>query len=141
MFVQDGKRRIQRIWGGYSPKIFDGNFLELFRDELEEKFNGAGIVADTHFEWGKNNFEHVDFFVPFKNPSSRNQDPDGVNISKLTKEQMSYNTAIHKLRARVEDTFGEIKSDFKALKTPWRESEDQLDCLVWIAAGIHNSRI
>ena len=47
------KEKDTKMWGGYSPKVFDGNFLELFWDFFEEDLKGAGIVADNHFEWGQ----------------------------------------------------------------------------------------
>jgi hypothetical protein len=53
MIIQDRKQKIRAVWSGYLPKIFDGNFLELFKDKFKTKFNRAGIINNTHFEWRK----------------------------------------------------------------------------------------
>ena len=29
MFVQDLRRRVRKVFGGYSPKVYDGDFLEI----------------------------------------------------------------------------------------------------------------
>jgi len=75
MFLQDGRGHFQRLWGGYSPKLFDGDFLDLKRRWLEEKLSGSGVVADNHFAWGKKNLKKVEFLTPFR-ISHKEQDSD-----------------------------------------------------------------
>ncbi len=35
MLLIDGKKRVQKWWGGYSPKVYDGNFLIINRSWFE----------------------------------------------------------------------------------------------------------
>lgn len=57
----------------------------------------------------------------------------------LTMKQCKYNAAVKGLRARVENTFGELKAKFEALRKPWGETDEQLDDLMFLAAGICNA--
>ena len=59
----------------------------------------------------------------------------------LTKAEESYNHTIHQVRARVETIVGHLNVKFKILTTPWRESNKQLDALVWMALAILNTEI
>ena len=47
LFLQDGKGRIRKMWGGYSPKVYDCHWLEIWKDWFEENLKGAGVIADT----------------------------------------------------------------------------------------------
>ena len=53
MAVFDGKGKIRKLWGGYSPKQHDGMFLKEHKQELSHDFEGGVIVADNHFSCGK----------------------------------------------------------------------------------------
>ena len=44
--------RVRKIWGGYSPKVYDSHLIEANRDWFEDKLKGAEVVADQHFCWG-----------------------------------------------------------------------------------------
>lgn len=138
MILRDGKGCVRKLWGGYSPKLFDGNFLELKRRWITKHLVGAAIVADTHFEWGKTHFKEVKFHVPWPQPAAGKRKKGEDVINKLTKEKETYNAAVKSVRARVEDTFGIVKQKFEALKSPWAEDDEQLDYLVQIAFGIYN---
>lgn len=151
MVLMDGVGRIRKMWGGYSPKVFDGHWLEMFRRFFEKKLKGSGVIADQHFEWGKNlkdlawyTAHHEPRFGRNNNAATQQEEADtddeGVDLQVLTKDQRSFNSALYKLRARVELPFGENKSIFQLLSTHWRESERQLDHMVWIAAGVYNSK-
>lgn len=147
MILRDGKGKVKKMWGGYSPKVYDGHFLELYRNWMEKRLKGAGVIADQHFEWGAKNLKEVKFFTAYheprfsrKKPLPANDDDDGVGLTVLTKKQESFNSTLYKLRARVELPFGEAKSIFGVLKRHWWESDNQLDHMVWIAAGLSNSR-
>jgi hypothetical protein len=62
--LRDGHGRIRKVWGGYSPKIYDGSLLELNREWFEENLANAGVIADQQFEWGKKNLKKVKFYTP-----------------------------------------------------------------------------
>ena len=138
MFLRDAKGKVRKLWGGYSPKFYDGNFVELFRRFFEVECAGAGIVGDTHFEWGRDNIHFAKFVVPYPQPSTGKRKRDGEGIAKLSKEKEEHNKAVRALRARVEDTFGTMEDMFLALKFPWAEEDSQMDCLVVTAAAIYN---
>lgn len=138
MFLRDGKGRIRKLWGGYSPKLYDGDFLDLHRRPLESELNGAKIIADTHFAVGKKMFENVTFVTPWPEPGTRKRKRDGEGLEKLSKEKRRDNKIIRAARSRVEDSFGIIKTTFRALNKPWAEEVEQLDNLVLLAVGCYN---
>jgi hypothetical protein len=49
------------MWGGYSPKVYDGEFLKMQCQFIEEELAGATVLTDNHFKWGKANFHSVKF--------------------------------------------------------------------------------
>ena len=51
--LSDAMRCVRRLWGGYSPKLFDGHFLKMNSDWLLWELSGGVVVADQHFNWGK----------------------------------------------------------------------------------------
>ena len=141
MVLMDGEGKVRSIWGGYSPKVYDGDFLELNKKWLEKKLEGATVVADTHFEWGSKHLEHVDFKTPIPQPRGRRKlTSDRVKIpKKLTHEQEKYNTHVYSAQSRVENPFGRMEAKVDALTKPWREGKTQLDYLVLLAAALINS--
>jgi hypothetical protein len=146
MIVRDGKGKIRKIWGGYSPKVHDGTWLELMKESLEESLSGAVVLADNHFSAGKKLFESVTFLTNYAEKKvskkrKRESEEDGEGLTTLTKQQKQFNSAHRKARARIETPFGYIKSKFESLEKPWSEKEEQLDCLVWTAVGIYNKSV
>jgi len=153
MIICDGRGKVVQMWGGYSPKVFDGEFISLQRQWLETHLKGAGVVADQHFEAGKN-VRGVKFFTKMrKNDSSdeseaSDSDSDSsVEISQdlrdlrlHTKKEKSYNKVLYKLRARVEIPFGEMRTIFEILNKHWRESKNALDEFMWVVVGVLNAR-
>lgn len=140
MFLQDGKSRIRKMWGGYSPKVHDGIWLELHKAWFEKRLKGARILGDNHFDWGTKHISDPIFLTPVKKPSKKRK-RDQEDIEVLTSQQKKWNRAVHAARARVETPFGIFQTLFGALKNPWPEDESQLECLVFIAAGVHNAKI
>ena len=53
MCAADGSGTIIKLWGLYSPKLKDGDFLKLKKEELQQDFGACTVVADGHFEWGR----------------------------------------------------------------------------------------
>jgi hypothetical protein len=137
MFLLDGRTRIRKLWGGYSPKLYDGRVLETKADWLRKHLEGAVVVGDEHFQWGKKHLTpEVTFHTPHRQPRKRKK---GAPKRQLTAAQNKYNTAIHQARARVEHPFAMMGQRFEALQGVWFESSDQLDHLVKLAVGVHNT--
>lgn len=141
MVLRDGRRRVRKLWGGYRPKIHDAVFLEVERRALQKELKGAVVVADTHFSVGKKLFSDPKFITP---PTPVDEsDPSAAQISDktLTKKERRDNTAIHALRARVEQPFGLIKTWWECLKNPWSGSDNLLDAVVVLAFGCYNAKL
>jgi hypothetical protein len=49
MTIQDGKGLILKVFGGYSPKVFDAHFMNHNKQFLEEEMKGAVMLGDEHF--------------------------------------------------------------------------------------------
>jgi hypothetical protein len=140
MFLLDAKTRVRKLWGGYYPKTHDGSFMKLERRWCERNLHKAVILGDQHFQWAKTHYTDVTFHTPIKKPSN----PKGTPKERrkvLTPTQEEYNKIVRAARARVELPFSEFKTNFKALNQPWLSSEEQMDCLVYFAAGLHNEEL
>ena len=61
MVISDAKGRIRMVWGGYIPKMYDGEFLENNKYIINHLFYGAAIIGDNHFSNGKKIFKQVKF--------------------------------------------------------------------------------
>ena len=137
MMIADAKGRIRKIWGGYSPKVYDGHWLEINREWIDDNMTGGVVVGDCHFAAGKTMFENVTFFTPHpKKWVPKNEDGEG--LVKLTKEQIKWNAALAHVRVRIEQPFGWIKSNFASLSQKWAENPTQQDNTVWFAAAVYN---
>eukprot|EP00981_Chlorochromonas_danica_P002797 scaffold539_cov187-Ochromonas_danica.AAC.18 len=43
--MMDGKGRVLRVWGGISRKAYDGDFLKLYKEELNKGLNVGSVVV------------------------------------------------------------------------------------------------
>ncbi len=80
MFLSDGRCRARGLWGGYSPKVYDGTFLELFQDTFKKNSKGAVIVADQHFVNGNKLFTDPKFLTPKKEPAKPNSAAKNLKV-------------------------------------------------------------
>ncbi len=53
MVLMDARDRILRLWCGYSPKTYDGHFLQVQKVWFDESLSGAVIAADCYFSGAK----------------------------------------------------------------------------------------
>jgi hypothetical protein len=148
--IVDARGKVQGVFGGYSPKLYDGDWVKLMADMLIEKFDGGHIIGDTHYETAnrivkaKGGNTHLKFYTPFAKPRGRKRKrgeyPDDLSIGVkcLTKTQLTWNQKLSHIRARVESPFGLVKSRWSSLNNPFYESEEQHDYLVRIALATHN---
>ena len=148
--IIDARGVVQKVWGGYSPKMYDGDWIKLCADDLCSNFDGAHILGDIYYELGNRVMKgiqaenNVKFYVPFAEPRRRKckrslteEDPS-LGVSKLSKAQLSWNLKISKLRARVESPFGLVKDRWELLGSVFYEDDEQQDRLVQIVFATHN---
>ena len=126
MIVMDGSSQIRAKWGPYSPKTYDGFWLEEHRKNLENKFEGGSIAADTHFSFGRK-LKKVKFFVPYSKQE------------KIYKLKKKYSKELRRIRSMVESPFGLIKQKFTSLDNSFAEGAEQLGYLVDYSIGIFNN--
>ena len=105
--------------GGYSPKIHDGQWLQVNKDQFGEIFKGGVVAGDCHYKWGVEGFKYIKFRVPFEEPKGKRKrgGADGEGLAQLTKDQNSYNKAIRRVRGRVESPFCENQMGGSILMT------------------------
>ena len=141
MMFSDAKGKILKVWSGYSPKLYDAHFLQCNKDYIEENFNGATMIGDTHFASMRNKLHGITLHAPYANVPKEPVDDDDAedrpNVA-MTKKKQKYNSDVHSVRSRAERPFADISQIFPTLDTPWREDLDQLDYLVFYACAIHN---
>ena len=160
-FLLNGSSEVVRLWGGYSPKVYDGTFIATQKEWMEENLAGAGVFADQHYASASRDLSHVTFYCPYKKTQhatereeeeqriSEDEDDDGVpmalddaneavDLQVLTKQQGAWNKAQCRMWAKVEYPFGLIKLKWKSLRTPWAEDTHDLDCVVWTACAVYN---
>ena len=143
MVMRNGYGKACEIWGGYSPKIYDGHFIEMIARQLERAIGGTNIIADQYFNYGNQVLRNVKIYSNIPVPSTEVQEGvefEGDAAYRLTKEQVSYNTAHKRLRARVEGGFGAFYKLFSLIAKPWGERAKQLDYLVIIGMGVINAQ-
>jgi hypothetical protein len=138
--IFDAQGRCISIWGGYSPKIIDSQWVEINKDQLSKDFKGSCIIADGHYFASRNLVEGVRFITPVPE-TVKNVPEDVQQYFGITKKDKELNKKIRNLRARVENPFGQIKNKFRSLGGTFKEDEKQLDFLVHYAIAIHNKNV
>jgi len=143
MVLSDGHGSIQKIWGPYSPKTYDGDFLKMNSSELSTELKGTTVVADCHFEAArhKDPIPGVRFLSPYPSKKRGGTKRVADENGDLDQLQENYNKIVRNVRARVESPFGLIKQRFKALKAPFSEDDSQLKYLVTFASHVENCHV
>ena len=135
---------IRLVVGGYSPKIDDQSFCQIWRDIWREKFPGANIAADGHYTWAMRHILNPRFYAPLRTSrdgATREELEEMEEFTQLTREQKADNNALRRVRNRVESPFGWVKSNFKQLQTAWMESKEQQRYMVFLLCGTHNFQL
>jgi hypothetical protein len=125
-YVVDGRAKVVWRSSGYSPKIHDGQYVEVRRGEFERLFHGGHFVGDEHYAKLKRLLKNPHFEAPHRDKGH------------LTAAEEKYNVDVAHLRARVEMPFAWLKTTFKALEVPWAGELEQLDNLVAYASAVYN---
>lgn len=141
MTLQDGSGYIRRVWGGYSLKTHDTDFLKVYKDWFLKKLKGVTVLADNHFYWGVHHLRPVNFQAPKANPAKKKSADHSGPVPQLTKEQTRRNREIREIRQRVERPYAHIKNNWKSLAVPWKEGPDTLKDVYYLAIAWHNNKI
>lgn len=143
MVAMNGNGIIQAVWGPYSPKTHDSDFIQFHQTELSDTFAGLTLVGDAHFSWGRTagSIPDVRVLAPYSDAGRKQKrvSLEGQQQeSHLSAAQQHYNQLVCEVRARVESPFGLAKVRFNGLLYPFGEDDDQLKCLFVFAAAIEN---
>lgn len=144
MVITDFQGRIQEVFGGYSPKVYDAHFVQIMKSHFVKNYSKAIFLADNHFSSVNDYFEYPKFYCPTRetNTNSDSVDPEtqeGLNT--LTKKQQMKNNAIRVARGKVERPFAVTKTKFQALEEKWKEELPQLTYLFFVACAVHNEML
>jgi DDE superfamily endonuclease len=137
--VCDASLQVRGIWGGYSPKIYDGHWVNMMKHTLVKEYSGARILGDCHYETGNSAISsiggqgEVQFFTAFPKPRGRKSKRDKSEGKKsLTAAQKKWNKSCSHTRGRMEEPFSHVKQKWKALNL-FLDGEEQQNYLVFIA--------
>lgn len=142
MCIRDGKGKVRKLWGGYTPKLYDSHFIKLKRKKFNKRMKGVHMIADQHFEYANESLTETKIWTNKKKEKSkkRKRDESEDEDQILTKADTTYNATHNRLRNRVENIFGFVSNLFQSLKEPWAESDAQLDRLVFFAMAVYNAK-
>ena len=138
LVLADGDLYVRQVFGGYSPKLYDGHATVFLKTWIEEHLNNGVIIADQHFEWAAKRLDSIQFYTPIKSPPNPSHQTSLLNARVLTKKQIDYNSSHSHLRARIEMLFGWVKNTFLCFSQPFPEELEQLDLIFIYVIGIHN---
>jgi len=136
MAVMDGKGVVKKLWGGYSPKVSDNEFLKLKNEIFIEKYENAVFVADHGFSCGNQLFSNIKFHVKYVERTNK-RGRNGARLSTLTQAQKVYNDQIYSARARVESPFAFVERKFNCAKL-FREEKIQQDYFLFYSIAKNN---
>lgn len=146
MVIRDGKRQIHGLYGGYSPKTYEGTWLRTHKDLMEADWAGGVFVGDEHFHLAHKYFSDPVFHTTVKtlptsedNPNSQ-MDAEAYQRAILTKQQQAHNEQVSSARSRIESVCGQLSQTFQCLTIPWAEDFVQLDYVVNLAAAVANCK-
>jgi len=134
--LTNAKGQVNCLFGPYSPKIYDGDFLLMHQDFFESQLSNFVLIGDNHYKYGRENFSNVKIHAPYTNKRKRSEDVEGETL--LTNSQQKYNRELAQVRSRVELVFASIKNKFYSLNSPFKLSLQQHKYLMKYAVAIHN---
>jgi len=137
--LSDGNGRVRFLFGPIPPKTYDSDIILMKKEFLDSNAKGAKVCADCHFNKANQYTEQVKWICPYSENEKEVEDLDEWNTSPaLTIGRKTYNKQVRRIRNKVELPFAKLKNLFTSLRTPFKEGDYQLGCLVNTAVGIYN---
>lgn len=138
MFLSDAQGRVRKVWGGYSPKLYDAHLCEANKDWFREHCNDVGIIGDMHFKSAAAaELKPAILYGPSED-EQWNEEDDCIDAPSITQKHLTLKQKHKDLHSRIERAPGAIKNRFQCLEEAWPEELHQLDCVVRFASGLHN---
>ena len=137
MVIADTEGKIHLISRGYSPKVYDGHWMQVKAEDLERNFQGGVFLADTHFKL-KEAIRGVKMYSTQSESRATPEQQIDSDIEELIGWEKSRNASIRRGRAKLENLISSLKGPWKILCSPWKEELNQLTYLIHITAAVHN---
>jgi hypothetical protein len=140
MFIRDANGIVRKLWGWYSPKVYDAHFVDLQQEWFEEALHDAIVIADAHFRSAAYTLKNPKLVtnIPKRKKRKHGEDDDeeedeiGEDAEGLAVETKKRSiTNITLIFARAERPFGNLKVKFDVFDNPWAEDLTQLKYLVF----------
>jgi hypothetical protein len=129
---------VNKLWGGYSPKVYDADFVKIEQDFFGNNLDGMGVFVDNHYSKCKEYVKNVDWFYHYTKKELEEDNVDAEGIGALSKKKETYNKKLSRVRGRVESPWGIMEKKFECLKSPWQEDKLAQDDIVYLAVGVMN---
>jgi hypothetical protein len=69
--INGWSRKNLKAWGGYSPKVYDGTFIQLQKAWIDDGLGGMGSCGDNHFLVGSKLLKSHTLYAPTKKTSKQ----------------------------------------------------------------------
>eukprot|EP00727_Mastigamoeba_balamuthi_P014710 m51a1_g9865 hypothetical protein (356) ;mRNA; r:49678-64261 len=66
-----GHGHVECVWGGYSPKYYNGEFIKTMRDWWEANMHNNVIMVDGHYGWPRDHIAHPKWLLNYLTPVKR----------------------------------------------------------------------
>jgi len=125
MVLCDRSQKVRAVWGGFSCKVYDSDFLDLKSEWIQKYLKGGHILADNHFRSRGIKFKDPKFYCNTRSKKDENNSEDessesdidnievdegnnngGGIVTGKKKEEKAYNKAHRHCRSRIEGIFG-----------------------------------
>ena len=146
MLLSDGNGIPLKVWGGYSPKAYDGHWVCFSRDWFNKHLKPTTIIADSHFWSAQDELKNVNLcpimpltVKPINGIVRIGRLKFNVNDSTFKNKQKEMKS----MRSAVERQFAQIKNNFVSLQKKFRGEKFDLDNLIKFSAAVllYNSQI
>lgn len=139
--ITNSKGQTQWISPPYPPTTYDSDILIHCGLEIDRLFPKCHMVGDNHFRKAASLLKSVVLHTNISK-AGRPKVVDGKKVPHALKpEEEQWNKDVSLVRGKIEAPYGWVKSTFTSLSKPFYEDEDQMDCIVWTAFGVHRKML
>ena len=119
-----------KIWGGYSPKVYDGHWIPLHRRWLNHNLQGCYLFGDSHYWSAQDDLDQVTLIATMPKTVKPKHGVATVGTTTIMVNDDDFKLqqkVVHQIRPNVERSFGQMSQIFNALNKKFIDGERQLD--------------